>query len=217
MPQTGWEFLLSQSSVNLRKIAQGSHRCYRTSMKLIPLLLCLALPLGLFAAEPPLKLQGIDGKEHAPLEAEGKKAVLLFFVSPFCSTTRPFMPEINAIAKDYGDKVAVHLIHSDTEITPEVALQHADMSKVTASVLVDKEQSLAKQVKASITPEAVILSPTGEILYKGRINDLYLGPTKRQRAATTQDLRLALDAALSNQPIPSPQHEAQGCKIGGLK
>lgn len=186
-------------------------------MKSLLLLLCLALSLGLTAAEPSLKLQGIDGKENAPLEAGEKKAILLFFVSPFCSTTRPFMPEINAIAKDYGAKVAVHLIHSDSEITVEVALQHADMSKVTASVLVDKEQRLAAQVKASITPEAVILSPTGEILYKGRINDLYLGPTKRQRAATTQDLRLALEAVLSSQPVPSPQHEAQGCKISGIK
>lgn len=168
-------------------------------------------------AEPKLELQGTDGKMHAPLVAGEKKGVLLFFVSPFCSTTRPFMPEINAIAADYGDRVAVSLVHSDTEITVEVALQHADMSGVKARVVVDKEQKLARQVGATITPEAILLSPAGEVLYKGRINDLYLGPTKRQRAATTKDLREALDAVLAGKPVAAPQPEAQGCKIGGLK
>jgi hypothetical protein len=62
-----------------------------------------------------------------------------------------------------------------------------------------------------------VLSPKSDTLYKGRINDLYLGPTKRQRAATTKDLRDALDAILSGKPVPAPQPEAQGCKIGGIK
>ena len=173
----------------------------------------LALP----AAEPVLELQGTDGQMHTPLVAGDKKAVVLFFVSPFCSTTRPFMKEINAIAAAYADRAVVSLIHSDSEITVEVALQHADMNEVKAPVLVDKDQKLAKLVKATITPEAVVLSPTGEVLYQGRINDLYLGPTKRQRAATTKDLRDALDAILAGKPVPQPQLEAQGCKIGGLK
>lgn len=173
--------------------------------------------VSLLGAEPPLELQGTDGKMHAALAAGDKKAVVLFFVSPFCSTTRPFMPEINAIAAEYADRAVVHLVHSDSEITPEVALQHADMYKVTASVLVDKEQKLATRVHAKVTPEAVVLSPSGEVLYKGRINDLYLGPTKRQRAASTKDLCDALDAVLDGKPVAAPQPEAQGCKIGGLK
>ncbi len=185
-------------------------------MKLLTCLWAL-FSLSLFAAEPPLELQGTDGKQHMPLVAGDKKAIVLFFVSPFCSTTRPFMPEINAIAAEYADRAEVSLIHSDSEITVEVAFQHAEMSAVKARVLVDRDQRLAKRVQASVTPEAVILSPTGDVLYKGRINDLYLGPTKRQRAALTKDLRAALDAVLVGKPAPTPQLPAQGCKIGGLK
>ena len=125
--------------------------------------------------------------------------------------------EARGLTKRYGDRAAVYLVHSDSEITLEVALEHAVLSEVKATVLVDKTQALAKQVKATITPEAVVLSPKAETLYKGRINDLYLGPTKRQRAATTQDLRDAIDAVLADKPVPTPQHEAQGCKIGGMK
>lgn len=178
------------------------------------LLLASLLFTSLAAA---FELPATDGKSYDPLAAGEKKAIVLFFVSPFCSTTRPFMPEINQIAADYGHRVAVYLVHSDSEITAEVALEHAILSEVKATVLIDQAQQLAKQVQAKITPEVVVLSPKAATLYQGRINDLYLGPTKRQRAATTKDLRDALDAILADKPVPSPQHEAQGCKIGGMK
>lgn len=169
------------------------------------------------AAEPALELPAIDGQKHTPLVTGDKNASVLFFVSPFCSTTKSFMKEINAIAADYAGKMAVYLVHSDPEITQEVAMEHTVISEVKATVLLDREQTLAKQVQARITPEAVVIGTDGKVLYKGRINDLYLGPTKRQRAATTKDLRDALDALLAGKPVPEPQQEAQGCKIGGIK
>lgn len=172
---------------------------------------------GLLNAGPPAELPATDGKGYPPLDSAGKKAVVLFFVSPFCSTTRPFMKEINAISAEYKDKATISLVHSDAEITLEVAFQHADMEQVKTRVLIDKEQQLAKHVGVTTTPEAVIISPTGEVLYRGRINDLYLGPTKRQRTATTKDLRDALDAVLEGKDVTSPQQPAQGCKIGELK
>ncbi|MGV3663975.1 MAG: hypothetical protein ACO1TE_27635 [Prosthecobacter sp.] len=190
------------------------------------LLSCLALFLAAAvtfapAADPVLELEAINGQKHAPLVVTGeKKAAVLFFVSPFCSTTKAFMKEINAIAADYVGKAAVYVVHSDPEITKEVAMEHAVISEVkdtTTVVLLDKEQTLAKQVQAKITPEAVVVGSDGKTLYKGRINDLYLGPTKRQRAATTKDLRDALDAILAGKPVAEPQLEAQGCKIGGIK
>ncbi len=177
------------------------------------LLCAMLLLIGIASA---LELPATDGKTYDPATAGDKKAVVLFFVSPFCSTTKSFVKEINQIAADYGDRVVVYLIHSDPEITTEIALEHAILSEVKTTVLLDKEQALAKQLKAKITPEAIVLSTKAETLYQGRINDLYLGPTKRQRAATTKDLRDALDAILSGKPVPSPQHKAQGCKISGL-
>jgi len=164
-----------------------------------------------------LELPATDGESYDPAAVGDKKAVVLFFVSPFCSTTKSFMKEINQITADYSDRVVVYLVHSDPEITNDVAKEHAMLSEVKATVLLDKEQALAKQVQAKITPEAVVTGPDGKTLYQGRINDLYLGPTKRQRAATTKDLRDALDAIIAGNPVPSPQEPAQGCKIGGMK
>lgn len=196
--------------------------CILPFMKRLLACFCLsfAFHASVSAAEPALELPATDGQKHAPLVVTGeKKAAVLFFVSPFCSTTKAFMKEINAIAADYTEKVVVYVVHSDPEITKEVAMEHTVISEVkdTTTVLLDKEQMLAKQVQAKITPEAVVVGADGKTLYKGRINDLYLGPTKRQRAATTKDLRDALDAILAGKAVAEPQPEAQGCKIGGIK
>jgi protein-disulfide isomerase len=177
----------------------------------------LAVSLSLSAADPALTLPGADGEEHTPLTIGDKKAVVLFFVSAYCPTSNTFVKEMNQIAADYGDKIAFDFVHSDSDLKLTDILQHTEMNEIKATVLIDKDQRLATLTHATITPEVAVLSPTGSTLYQGRINDLYLGPTKRQRQATTKDLRDALDAILANKPVAQPKTEAVGCKISGIK
>lgn len=168
-------------------------------------------------AEEPLVLLGTDGQEYRPLDAGGKKAIVFFFVSPYCPTSNNFLPELNAITADFGDRAAFYFIHSDSDQKAEDILRHAEMMQIKAPVLFDKEQKLAGKFSAKITPETVVLSPDGKALYHGRVNDLYLGPTKRQRQVTKNDLRDALDAIFAGKPVATEQPPAVGCKIAGVK
>ena len=180
-------------------------------------LLLLALNLLAFADEKPMSFPGADGKDHTPLVAGDTKAVVLFFVSPYCATSTTFLPELNKIVADYGEKVAFYFVHADPELKLTDILQHTEMNQIKATVLLDKEQRLQKLTQAKITPETVMLAPNGTTLYQGRVNDLYLGPTKRQRKATTQELRDALEAVQAGKPIAVAKTEAVGCKISGVK
>lgn len=181
------------------------------------ILLNLLLPFALLAAEPPVTLPGADGRDHTPLLAGDKKAVTLFFVSPYCPTANTFVKEMNQIAADYSSSFAFYFVHSDTDLKITDVLQHTELNDIKFPALMDKEQRLARLTKATITPEAAVLAPDGKTLYQGRINDLYLGPTKRQRQATTKDLRDALDAIIAGKPVATPRTEAVGCKISGMK
>ncbi|OAI56827.1 hypothetical protein AYO49_03490 [Verrucomicrobiaceae bacterium SCGC AG-212-N21] len=181
------------------------------------LLAALAFSFQVAFADPPLTLPGIEGKDHTPLVAGDKKGAVLFFVSAYCPTSNTFVKEMNQIAADYGDKFVFSFVHSDSDQKLTDILQHTEMNEIKASVLLDKEQRLAKQMQAKITPEVVLVGADGETLYQGRINDLYLGPTKRQRQATTKDLRDALEAVMAGKSIAVPKTEAMGCKISGLK
>ncbi len=168
-------------------------------------------------SEAVLTLSALDGSSYAPLDVKGKKAVVLFFISPYCPTSNTLIPEINKIIADYDATVTSYLVHSDKDVKQTDALQHTEMMQIKVPVLMDTERVLAKKMEAKITPEVVVLGAEGKVLYKGRINDLYLGPTKKQRKATTKDLRDALDAIGTGKPVALPVTEAIGCKISGLE
>ncbi len=177
----------------------------------------LSFMVPLHAAED-LTFPGADGKDHTPLSLPAdEKGTVLFFVSPYCPTANTFIKEINRIITDHSASFACYLVHSDKDLKLTDILQHTEMNEIKATVLMDAGQKLAKRTGARITPEAVVLSPDGKVLYKGRINDLYLGPTKRQRKATTRDLEEALEAIRDGKPVATPMHEAMGCKIAGLE
>ena len=181
------------------------------------LILALVLSLPVMAADKPLTLPGADAKDYTPLVVGEKKAVVLCFVSPYCPTSSSYIPEMNKIAADYSTKVAFYYVHSDPDQKLTDILQHTEMMAIKVPVLLDRDQTLAKLTQARITPEAVVIAPDGKTVYQGRINDLYLGPTKRQRKATTKDLRDALDAIQDGKPAATARTEAVGCKISGLK
>lgn len=187
-------------------------------MRLVALLtLALAAPL-LRAEDPPLKVPSPDGTLHAPLVVSaGKKASVFFFVSPYCPTATTFAPEMKKIAADYAKQADFYFVHSDPDQKTEDILQHTVLNDIQSPVLLDKDQRLARFFTARITPETVVFSSEGKVVYQGRINDLYLGPTKRQRKATTQDLRDALDALIASKPVALAKTEAFGCKISGMK
>ena len=200
-------------------LADESNGGYGLAMNWRTSLFCLAIFLGSFSAnaDESFTLKRILGEPVAALDPGEKKAAVLFFVSPFCPTSNTFAPEMNAIAADFADDFAFRVVHSDTTVPAEVIPQHASLMEFTMPVLIDAEQKVAKKLGAKITPEVVVVGKDGETLYQGRINDLYLGPTKRQREATTADLRDALEAIKDGKPVAVAKTEAMGCKISGLE
>jgi hypothetical protein len=188
----------------------------RLALFFLPLLISISMTLR--AAEPDITLPGSDGADHAPLKvAADKQGVVLIFGSPFCNTSNTFLPEINAITEAFEDRFTFFLVHSESDLELTQVMEHKELLKVRPTALLDQQQRLAKKTGARITPEVVLLSPKGVVLYQGRINDLYLGPTKRQRKATTAELRDALTATAEGKAIITPRTEAMGCKIAGLK
>lgn len=190
----------------------GNYERFMTGRFLFLAILGFASASGSFGGEA-LKLSGLDGKDVAPLDAEGKKAAVIFFISPYCPTSNTFTPEMNAIAKQFEADFAFRFVHSDRTVTEADRKQHAAMMEIVAPVLTDADQALAKRLQAKTTPEVVVVGPDEKLLYQGRINDLYLGPTKRQREVKTHDLRDALAAIREGRPVTNPRTEAMGCGI----
>ena len=165
------------------------------------------------SAESPIQLPDLEEQEVNPLDPGEKKAVVLFFVSPYCPTSNTFGPAMKDIAEAFGGDFAFFSIHSDPSVSDQDRATHAKMMEITHPVLKDGAQALAKKLGATITPEAFVIGAEGTVLYQGRINDLYLGPTQKQQKATTHDLKDALEAIRKGEKVAVPKTEAVGCDI----
>ena len=84
-------------------------------------------------------------------------------------------------------------------------------------ILLDKDQSLARLTGAKVMPEAVLFrrgtQGAIEILYDGRVNDLYSSLGKRRASPTRNDLRDAIDSAHAGLNPPQSRTNAIGCFI----
>jgi thiol-disulfide isomerase/thioredoxin len=142
------------------------------------------------------------------------KAVVLLFVGYDCPISNGYTPEVLRLCKEYTPKkVAFCVVYAEADITKDDARKHAKEYGYTCPAILDPEMKLARKVGATVKPEAAVLSPKGELLYRGRINDLYIDFGKKRPQATTHDLKNALDAVLTGKAIPIARTKAVGCYI----
>jgi hypothetical protein len=107
-------------------------------------------------------------------------------------------------------------VQSDPATTAEQARRHRAEYEIAAPIALDAQQAWVKRAAATRTPEAVVFSPVGEILYRGRIDDRYVGLGQKRPQATAHDLRDALAAIVAGQPVKVSRTEAVGCYIPEL-
>jgi peroxiredoxin len=178
-----------------------------------------ALPLVLAAAalaQPALEftLRDTAGVAHTPREWSQARAVVLFFVTTDCPLANGYAPEMNRIEEAYAPRgVLFYAVQGDTTVPDAEVRQHAHDYGYRFPALLDPHQILAHHTGATVTPEAVVLSGAGAVLYLGRIDNRVEDFGKTRFAATEFDLRDALDAVLAGRPVAHPRTRALGCAI----
>jgi hypothetical protein len=158
----------------------------------------------------------IDINSHAfrPCEDSATKAIALVFILPDCPIANSYLPELNRLHAELGEQgVRLLLVHVDPETTADQARQHAADYAIRPGVILDPRHEWVKEGGASVSPEAIVFTTEGIIVYRGRIDDQYVALGKRRAAVTSHDLRDALAAIAAGQPVPQPRTEAVGCPI----
>lgn len=140
------------------------------------------------------------------------------FVQADCPIANRFIPELNAIARDYADRgVRMTLVYPDPDETDEIVGQHVREYQIVAPVQRDPSHQLVDRMGVRVTPEAVVVGHDGRVKYQGRVNDQFVGYTQGRREPQRHDLRLALDAVLAGREPEVSKTEAVGCLIVDLK
>ncbi|WLT31585.1 thioredoxin family protein [Geothrix sp. PMB-07] len=170
-------------------------------------------PAGLKLGDPcpSFSLPGTDGKVHGPVSS---KPLMVVFLSTECPFVRGTQGRIQAYAAKYAGRVAVIGIDADDIYDhgkeSMAAMQaQAKQQGFTFTYLKDEPQTTARAFGAVCTPDFFLFNASGKLVYRGRLDDGGVDPSK----VKTRDLEVATEAMLGGKPIPSPQHPSRGCAI----
>jgi hypothetical protein len=160
------------------------------------------------------RLVDVAGATHRPFDDPRTRAVVLVFVVPDCPIADASLPELNRLYADYERRgVRLFVVQVDPQLSAEEARKHATEYQIRPPVVLDGRHAWVRKLGATKTPEAAVLSPAGELLYRGRIDDRYPRLGRRRDRVAAHDLRDALEAILAGRPVPRPRTEAVGCDI----
>jgi peroxiredoxin len=176
----------------------------------------LALMAGAMFAAAPVRfdLRDTNGAMHTAEEWRSKRAVVLFFTMTDCPLANAYVPEMNRLRASYAPQgVAFYAVQADNTMSDAEVRKYAQEFGYTFPMLNDSHLTLAHLTGAKVTPEVAVLSPSGQVLYLGRIDNKVEDLTRPRYAATEPELRNALDAVLAGKAPKEARTRAVGCAI----
>ncbi|MFA9561907.1 MAG: thioredoxin family protein [Nitrospirota bacterium] len=174
-------------------------------------MLALGTPMPSFALPDVRSQEIID-----PETFQNKSALLVMFICRHCPYVVHVQEELTKLARDYQEKDLGILGISSNDVTgypadaPPRLKEMAEQLGWQFPYCFDETQAVAKAFTAVCTPDFFLFDRQRHLVYRGQLDESRPGNGKR---VTGQDLRAALDAVLSGQPVSSQQRPSAGCNI----
>jgi peroxiredoxin len=187
----------------------------------------IALTTGLGFAEveigkpaPSFTLPDTNGKAHSLADLKGKYVVLEWY-QPDCPFVRKHYRSGNmqALQKEYTAKGVVWL-SIDSSAPGEQGNYPADKLNEFAArdgaartaLLLDPAGNVGRLYGAQTTPDMYIIDPSGNLVYKGAIDNKRSTDLEDVKTATNY-VKSALDALLNGKPVPTTSTRPYGCSV----
>lgn len=173
--------------------------------------------VGLGTPAPEFRLPNVvNGKMVGLQDFAGRKALLVMFISRHCPYVQHVKNELARLGKDYvGKPLGIVAISSNyvvqyPEDAPDRLREMATELDFNFPVCYDETQEVAKAYDAACTPDFFVFDENRRLVYRGQLDG---SRPKNGLPITGADLRAALDAVLSGQPVKPEQRPSGGCNI----
>ena len=173
--------------------------------------------LALGTSVPPFILPDVVSETTVSLDDySDKTAVLVMFICVHCPYVKHVNNELARLGNDFADSdIAIIAISSnDVEAYPD---DSPESMKAAAArhgyrfpYLYDQDQSVAAAYTAMCTPDFFLFGPDRTLVYRGRLDE---SRPNTGIPVTGQDLRAAIDAVLTGEPVSDEQYPSMGCSI----
>jgi thiol-disulfide isomerase/thioredoxin len=155
------------------------------------------------------------------VDVEGKithvrpaKLSVAIFLSPECPLSKNYISVLNKLAEEkrvdfYG------IIPGASYSVTEVANFARDF-KAAFPIYVDKKKKFTKILGGTTTPECMLISQSGLILYRGLIDNWAHSLGQQRKVITEKYLEHAINKTLMHKPITITSTKPVGCLINNL-
>ena len=173
------------------------------------------MPLG--SEAPPFSLPDTVSGEIIKLkDVTSEKASVVMFICNHCPYVLHVNEEIVRLANDYISKGVSFVAISSNDVEkypedgPDRMKEVAKKLKYPFPYLYDESQNVARAYDAACTPDFYVFDQDLKLAYRGRLDD---SRPKNTNPLTGKDLRDAIDAILTGQPVAEKQYPSAGCNI----
>jgi thiol-disulfide isomerase/thioredoxin len=159
----------------------------------------------------------VDGQPLALFGEDAKPSVVVFMGTE-CPISNQYVPVLNELAAKHRDGgVRFFAVVSDSSLSRRAVAAYRDEAKLTFPVIFDASGALAESLKPKRTPEAFVLDRTGEVRYRGRIDDRFAAIGQKRQVIGSHDLADAIAALLDGKAPAAAETEAVGCQFEGTR
>ncbi len=161
-----------------------------------------------------IKLSSTKGNSIDLSSIKKNKVTVFYFLSPTCPLSENYTLQINELNERYRDS-SIHFfaVIPGEDYTQKELDIYLDTYLLTIPVLLDSHKDLTKKLGATITPETFLLDNSEKVIYSGKIDNWIVKLGQKRSVVTEFYLQDAIDAILSQKPIPVKKIQAVGCFI----
>ncbi len=159
----------------------------------------------------------LSGISVDPLKQSPRRIVVLVFVRTDCPLSNRYAPLIQELSIKYARESSFWLVFPDKSKSSEEIRSYLQEYGYKLAALRDPEHTLVKRSGVKVTPEVAVFNAKRELIYHGRIDNLYEDFGRSRRAATTHELADAIEAASKGVAPPAASADGVGCFISDLQ
>ncbi len=156
----------------------------------------------------------LEGRAHRIGNGEDYRAVALVFLANECPVAREYVPELNRLAAALADQpVKFFGVIGGTGTTRREAADFQRQFKIEFPILFDASGELTEALAPTHVPEAFVLDAKAQVVYRGRIDDMYAEVGKKRPSVTTHELVDAIAAVLEGRAVATARTTPVGCPL----
>jgi peroxiredoxin len=156
------------------------------------------------------------GREYRLEDFNSSKALLVAFICNHCPYVLHIIREFVGLTREYADEVLQVIAINANDVanfaddSPEKMIEFSRHYGFHFPYLYDESQQTATDYQAACTPDFYLFGQDRKLVWRGQFDDARPG---NDVPVTGTDMRAALQAITTDQPLPTDQKPSMGCNI----